>query len=160
MLLLLLQLDRICLQTSAGSAASDQDKLPGDGAAVRSANDGRDLPAAAALQLAQHHPSVLLLPFRQVIARCSFVLLLLFLCMLVICLCRNRLSMVVNEGLFTVKFITLVVLFVGALFVGSSFFEGYSQVARILSLAYMLMQSVILIDIFYILGRSLVRRYE
>jgi hypothetical protein len=33
-------------------------------------------------------------------------------------------------------------------------------VARILSLAYILMQSVILIDIFYILGRSLVRRYE
>lgn len=68
--------------------------------------------------------------------------------------------MVVNEGLFTVKFIVLAALFVGSLFVSSGFFEGYAQVARGLSLAYMLIQSIILIDIFYILGRSLVRRYE
>ena len=32
--------------------------------------------------------------------------------------------------------------------------------ARVLSLAYIFIQSIILIDIFYILGRSLVRRYE
>jgi hypothetical protein len=74
--------------------------------------------------------------------------------------CRNRVAMVVNEGLFTVKFIILLVLFAGTLFVSSGFFDGYSQVARGLSLAYMLIQSIILIDIFYILGRGLVRRYE
>jgi hypothetical protein len=59
---------------------------------------------------------------RQVIARCSFVLLLLFLCMLLVAMCRNRVSMVINEGLFTVKYITLAVLFIGALFVSSTFF--------------------------------------
>jgi hypothetical protein len=42
--------------------------------------------------------------------------------MLVVSLCRNRLSMVVNEGLFTVKFIILVLLFIASLFVGSPFF--------------------------------------
>jgi hypothetical protein len=68
--------------------------------------------------------------------------------------------MVLNEGLFTVKFILVGLLFVGSLFVSNFLFERYAQGARVMSLGYMLMQSIILIDIFYILGRALVRRYN
>lgn len=46
------------------------------------------------------------------------------------------------------------------LFVSSKFFEWYSAMARALSIGYMVIQSIILIDLFYIAGRSLVKRYE
>jgi hypothetical protein len=68
--------------------------------------------------------------------------------------------MVLNEGLFTVKFILVCLLFVASLFIANSFFGVYAEGARVLSLGYMLIQSIILIDIFYILGRALVKRYN
>lgn len=80
--------------------------------------------------------------------------------MLRIIACKNKVSMVINEGLFTVKYIIIVVLFIVSLFLSSNIFEVYSHIARIVSLLYMAIQSVILIDLFYIGGVQLVKRYN
>lgn len=80
--------------------------------------------------------------------------------MLIIIACKNKVSMVINEGLFTVKYIFVAVLFIISLFLSNSIFEAYSYAARLVSLAYMAIQSIILIDLFYIGGVKLVRRYE
>ena len=96
----------------------------------------------------------------QVVARSSLSILMVFLIMMVFILCKNRVSMIVNEGLFTVKYLLIVGLFILSLFLNSSVFVFYSQFARIVSLAYMLIQSVIVIDLFYIAGTKLVKRYN
>lgn len=80
--------------------------------------------------------------------------------MMVFILCKNRVSMIINEGLFTVKYLLIVGFFILSLFLSSSVFVFYSQFARIVSLAYMLIQSVIVIDLFYIAGTKLVKRYN
>lgn len=68
--------------------------------------------------------------------------------------------MVVNEGLFTLKYFIVLSFFLLSLLLKSSLVEAYSQMARILSLAYVVIQIVILIDLFYIAGNRLVRRYD
>lgn len=96
----------------------------------------------------------------QVVARSSLSILVVFLIMMVFILCKNRVSMIINEGLFTVKYLLIVGFFILSLFLSSSVFVFYSQFARIVSLAYMLIQSVIVIDLFYIAGTKLVKRYN
>jgi hypothetical protein len=80
--------------------------------------------------------------------------------MLVIILCKNRVSMVLNEGLFTLKYMLIVGFFLLSLFLSNSVFETYSNIAKVLSLVYMLIQSVVIIDLFYIAGIRLVKRYN
>ena len=90
----------------------------------------------------------------------SFSLLILFLIMLLIIQCHNRISMVINEGLFTVKYLFLIVLYIVMLFLGSSIFPIYEIVAKYASVLYMILQSIILIDLFYIFGKKLAKQYS
>lgn len=80
--------------------------------------------------------------------------------MLLFMLCKSRLSMVVNESLFTIKYVFLIALFIASLFINKNFFEVYSSVAKYLSIIYMLLQSIILIDLAYIAGTYLAKRYS
>ena len=75
-------------------------------------------------------------------------------------LCRNRIAMVVNEGLFCVKYILVSGLFIGFLLVNNSVFENYSNVSQYVSILFMVLQSIILIDLFYLAGIKLVNHYD
>lgn len=96
----------------------------------------------------------------SIIARTSFVLFLLFLSMFLIALCRNRVAMIINEGLFTVKYMLCAILLIGSLFMGNDFFIAYSNVAKFISFVYIVLQSIILIDLSYIFGGRLAKRYS
>jgi hypothetical protein len=58
--------------------------------------------------------------------RISLSFLALFIIMLIIMLCRNRIAMAINEGLFLVKYIFVLGLFIGFLFIGSGTFSRYA----------------------------------
>lgn len=148
------------MQASFGSEEGDQAKLPNNRACFYCARAAVDLPLGSAGQVGQSHPQVSMHLCSQVVARSSLSILIVFLIMMVFILCKNRVSMIINEGLFTVKYLLIVGFFILSLFLSSSVFVFYSQFARIVSLAYMLIQSVIVIDLFYIAGTKLVKRYN
>ena len=51
-------------------------------------------------------------------------------------------------------------LFIGSLWIDNNVFEEYSTAAQYLSIVYMFLQSIILIDLFYLAGIKLVKHYD
>lgn len=72
--------------------------------------------------------------------RLSFSLLLLYVLLALIMLCRNRCSRVVNEGLFFVKYILVVGAFIGFLWVVNDVFLGYGQACKYIGLLFLVLQ--------------------
>jgi len=75
-------------------------------------------------------------------------------------LCRNICSQVLNEGLFCFKYLFVVGVFIGFLFVNNSVFEDYAIAAKYISIIYMVLQSLILIDLFYMIAIGWVKKYD
>lgn len=50
--------------------------------------------------------------------------------------------------------------FIGFLFVSNSVFQDYATAAKYISIVYMVLQSIILIDLFYMLSIGWVRKYD
>lgn len=94
------------------------------------------------------------------IFRLSFCLLCLFFLMLLFMLPRARLSMIINEGCFFVKYMFVLGLFIGTLWISNEVFNTYSKAAQVISIFYMVIQSIIIIDLFYLAGIRMVRRYD
>ena len=90
----------------------------------------------------------------------SFALMLLFLIMLLLMLCRNKVSQVINEGLFCVKFTVLILLFVLTFLLPPGVLMVYASIAKITSILFMVIQTVILVDLFYLYAINLVRKYD
>lgn len=80
--------------------------------------------------------------------------------MTLIMLCRNICAQVINEGLFLFKYLLVIGLFVGFLFVSNSVFEDYATATKYISIIYMVVQSIILIDLFYMLAIGWVQKYD
>ena len=57
--------------------------------------------------------------------RFSLALLIMFLLLCLIMICRNRIARVINEGLFFIKYLLIVGMFIGFLFVNNTVFLGY-----------------------------------
>ena len=76
--------------------------------------------------------------------------------MMLMMLCRNRLAMVVNEGLFCVKYLLVTGLFIGFLWIKNNVFDSYSEASQYISIGFMVLQSIILIDLFYLAGIKLI----
>jgi len=72
--------------------------------------------------------------------RISLSFLALFLLMFIVTLCRNRIAMVVNEGLFCVKYIMVLAIFIAFLFVENQVFINYSNASKYLSIVFMVLQ--------------------
>lgn len=94
------------------------------------------------------------------IYRLSLSLLGLFILMGLFMLCRNKCSQVINEGLFCLKYLLVVGVFIGLLFVDNSVFEDYATASKYISIVYMILQSIILIDLFYMFSIRMVKRYD
>lgn len=50
--------------------------------------------------------------------------------------------------------------FIGLLFVDNSVFEDYATASKYISIVYMILQSIILIDIFYMFSIGMVKKYD
>lgn len=50
--------------------------------------------------------------------------------------------------------------FVGFLWVGDDVFNNYAEFSKYASIVYMVLQSIILIDLFYLAGIKLVKNYD
>lgn len=90
----------------------------------------------------------------------SLALLILFALMFFCMLLRSRISMIFNEGCFFFKYILVVGLTIGFLWVKDDVFETFAHVCQYISILYMLIQTIILIDLFYLAGIKLVKRYD
>lgn len=68
--------------------------------------------------------------------------------------------MVFNEGLFFFKYCFVVTLFIALLWVSNDVFTAYATASQYISIIFMVIQSIILIDLFYLAGIKLVKRYS
>lgn len=55
-------------------------------------------------------------------------------------LCRNRVSAVINEGLFLVKYTLVIGLFIAFLYVNNGFFLGYGAVCKVIGFLFLILQ--------------------
>jgi uncharacterized membrane protein (DUF2068 family) len=90
----------------------------------------------------------------------SLALFVFFFIMLILMSCRNKISQVINEGLFCTKYFILVAFFVGALFLPTAILDIFASIARISSIIYLVIQVVILIDLYYLVAIRLKQRYD
>ena len=90
----------------------------------------------------------------------SFALFALFLLMLLMMLCRNKVSQVINEGLFCVKFTVLLVIFILTFLLPPSVLNIYASISRITSILFLVILTIIIVDLFYLYAINLVRRYD
>lgn len=68
--------------------------------------------------------------------------------------------MFINEGFFCLKYFFVLALFIALLFAPNSSFTTYADVSQILSIGFMVLQVIILVDLFYLAGIKLVKRYD
>ena len=61
----------------------------------------------------------------QLLTRLSFALLVLFLLMFLIMLCHNSCAMILNEGIFGIKYLLVAVLFITSFFLPNDIFVTY-----------------------------------
>lgn len=68
--------------------------------------------------------------------------------------------MAINEGLFFIKYIIVLALFIAFLWVPNSVFLDYADASKYISIAFMVLQAIILIDLFYMAGIRMVKHYD
>lgn len=78
----------------------------------------------------------------SVVYRFSLPLLIMFLLLCLIMICRNRIARVINEGLFFIKYLAIVALFIGFLFVKNTVFLSFGEACKGISVVYMLIQVI------------------
>ncbi len=84
-------------------------------------------------------------------------LLLNFWGMAALMACGGKIARVVNEGLWIVKYIFMWAVVIVSAFVGIG--KGYGIAAAFVAVGFIPIEGVVLIDLFYIFGRALVKRY-
>ncbi len=60
--------------------------------------------------------------------------------MLLFTLCRNRLAMVINEGLFCFKYMLVLGIFIAFLWVDNNTFDEYASASLVISIFFMMLQ--------------------
>ena len=71
--------------------------------------------------------------------------------------CGGRVARIINEGLWMVKYVLMWVVVIVTALVGIG--KGYVKIAAIVAVGFLPIEGVVLIDLFYIFGRALVKRY-
>ncbi|KAL4493646.1 hypothetical protein ABPG72_004139 [Tetrahymena utriculariae] len=95
--------------------------------------------------------------YRMSFSLASFYLglfLLLFIC------CGIEAKKMINDGLWCFKITYIILVFILVFFIPNSFFEGYSQFAKYISILYMLFQSLVIIDLLYKWSQTWVKYYD
>lgn len=73
--------------------------------------------------------------------------------------CRNEYSKAINEGMWCFKITLVIFAFFGFMFISNTFFDGYRDVSKIISIFYVIFQSICFIEIFYIWGFKWFNKY-
>ena len=55
-------------------------------------------------------------------------------------ICRNRIARVINEGLFFIKYVAIIAIFIGFLYVMNPAFMSYGEACKAVGIVYMLIQ--------------------
>ncbi|EGR28880.1 membrane protein tms1, putative [Ichthyophthirius multifiliis] len=92
--------------------------------------------------------------------RMSFALAILYLAVLIAVYARNQCSKLFNEGLWCIKISAVLGMYISFMFVSDSFFNGYRVFAQVFGGFYLLFQTIILIDIFYLWGQNWKAKYD
>ena len=98
----------------------------------------------------------------------SFVLGVFHLFMLMFCLLRSEISKFANEGTeiwiiigaWFLKIFAIPALFVSMMYIPNSFFMGYVDFARVVSILFLIFESIVFIDLFYHWGERWVKNYD
>jgi hypothetical protein len=90
----------------------------------------------------------------------SLALFVLFLILFLLMLLKNKVSQVINEGLFCVKYLILWILFVLSFLLPNGVLNVYALISEISSIGYLVIQTVILIDLSYLAAINIVRKYD
>ena len=58
------------------------------------------------------------------------------------------------------KYLFVLALFIGFLWIRNNVFDAYSTASQYISIGFMIIQAIILIDLFYLAGIKLVEKYD
>ena len=94
------------------------------------------------------------------IIRMSFVLAWFHAFVLCVILARNTAAAIFHDGCWCVKFLVVLGFFIGTMWIDNSFFQGYMKFARIVSIAFLLIQALLMLVVAYSINELLVGNYE
>ncbi|CDW86304.1 membrane protein [Stylonychia lemnae] len=94
------------------------------------------------------------------IIRMSFVLMCFHVLVLCIIVTRNQCASIFHDGCWGMKFISVLIFFIITMWIPNSFFEGYTQFARIVSIIFLMLQALIMLVVAYKINEVLVGNYE
>lgn len=66
----------------------------------------------------------------------SFTMAIMYLFIMICMFCRNEFSKALNEGLWCFKITYVIFAFFGFMFIDNSFFDGYRDISKIISIVY------------------------
>lgn len=72
--------------------------------------------------------------------RLSLSLLCMFFILMLLMVCRNKCAMIINEGLFFIKYVFVVCIFIAFLWVPNSMFIDYADASKYISIFFMVLQ--------------------
>ena len=90
----------------------------------------------------------------------SFVLACFHGIVLCVILARNTAASIFHDGCWGTKFLIVFGAFVGSMWIDNSFFQGYMQFSRIISIVFLLIQAMLMLVVAYQLNEVLVGNYE
>jgi Serine incorporator (Serinc) len=94
------------------------------------------------------------------IIRMSFVLAIFHTIVLLVILGRNTAASVFHDGCWGTKFFFVLAFFVGTMWINNEFFKGYMAFSRIVSIAFLVVQALLMLCVAYTLNELLVGNYE
>jgi hypothetical protein len=94
------------------------------------------------------------------IIRMSFVLACFHLVVFFVILARNTAAAVFHDGCWMTKFVLILVAFSGSLWIPNSFFLGYMDFTRYVSIIFLLVQGMLMLIVAYKINERLISNYE
>jgi hypothetical protein len=94
------------------------------------------------------------------IIRMTFVLACFHLLVLLIILARNSCAAMFHDGFWLLKFLFVLVFFIGSTWIPIEFFQGYMSFARVVSIFFLIYQALLMLVVSYKINSTLVGNYE
>ena len=92
--------------------------------------------------------------------RTSLTLAIFHLVLFLICLFKSKVSSAIHEGVWPIKFLVVIGIFIGTLFITNSFFKGYGYFAMVMSFFFLVYEMILLIEIAYSWNKMWIGQYE
>ena len=94
------------------------------------------------------------------IIRMSFVLACFHFVVFLLVLLRNTAVAIFHDGCWGTKFLFVLAFFIGTMWIPNEFFRGYMQFTRIVSIAFLLCQALMMLVVAFKINELLVGNYE